>query len=141
MCNVDSGKWMFNIGNDEVWTGEYYDSKQEAIEEGNLELEDSNRIRIQKNKEVIKSFNIGQVEKVYPCGVDVDFILENIAENTVDGMEAGEDYLCDVIDKHRAELEEKLNDVLFAWMKKYKYEPTFFRIVNIKEIGVDEYNG
>jgi len=136
MSNVNSGKWMFNIGNDEVWTGEYYDSKQEAIEEGKSELEDSNRIRIQKDKELIKSFNIGQVEEVYSCGVDVDFILENVAENTVDGMEAGEDYLCDVTNEHNAELEQELNDVLFAWMKKYNYEPNFFKIVNIEKIYV-----
>lgn len=136
MSNVKTGKWMFHIGNDETWTGEPCDSKYEAIEEGKGELEDSNRLRMRVEKEIISSFYVGQIAEVLPRGVDVDFILENVAENTAEGMEAGEDYLLNVTPEHSAELEEKLNDVLFAWMKEHEYEPDFFTIENVEEISI-----
>lgn len=136
MSNVKVGKWMFSIGKSEVWTGEPCDSRQEAIEEGKAELEDLNKMRIEAGKETTNSFEIGQIAEVAPCGVDVDFILENVAENTVQGMEAGEDYLCDVTKEHSEELEQKLNDVLFDWMKEHDYEPDFFTIENIEEITI-----
>lgn len=134
MSNI--GKWMFNIGRDEIWTGDNYSTREEAIELGKAELEYLNKMKIEAGRETSNSFEIGQIEKVYPCGVDVDFILENVAENTTQGMEAGEDYLNNVTKEHSDELEQKLNDVLFAWMKEHGYEPDFFIMENIEEITI-----
>lgn len=134
MSNI--GKWMFNIGESELWIGEEYDTREEAIEKGKSEAKDFNAWRIKEGRAAFISFVIGQISEIHPSGVDVDFILENVAENTVQGMEAGENYLSDVTDEHRDELEQKLNDVLFIWMKEHGYEPDFFIIENIEEVTI-----
>lgn len=113
------GKWMYELCDREIWSGEEFDTKEEAITAGKDDLILLNKARKENGDKTIKSFQVGQIKEVAPCGVDVDFILENVAENTAQGMEVGEDYLCDVTDEHSAELEQKLNDVLFAWMKEH----------------------
>lgn len=123
-------KWMYSLTDSEVWKGDEFDTKEEAITEGRKEA-----IRVQEEEFCNDYFSVGQIEKVFPGGVDVDNILENVAENTIsDICEVGDDYLCDVTREHQDELEEMLNEVLFNWMKKYKYEPTFFAIKNIEQI-------
>ena len=122
------GKWMYSLTDSEIWTGEEFDTKEQAIEEGIKEA-----LENQEEPFCNDYFYVGQIEKVYPCGVDVDSILENVAENTVEGLETGEDYLLYVDVEHQRELEEKLNEVLFTWMKKYDYEPNFYKIKNIEE--------
>jgi hypothetical protein len=139
MSNITVGKWMFNIGGYDIWTGEEFDTNQKAIEEGRLEVIAENKINLERGfaNEAIKSFDVGQIASVSPCGVDVDSILENIAENTGDEVgEVAEDYLMDVANEDAAELEEKLNEVLFTWMKKHNYEPNFFVMENIEEIEI-----
>lgn len=49
------GKWMYNFGNEEIWDGDYFDTKEEAIEEGKAELANDNEIRIKNGKEVIEN--------------------------------------------------------------------------------------
>ena len=130
-------KWMYEISDGSVWTGEKFDTKEECIENGRVALEAYNKDRINTNGTKRDMFRIGQVEKVLPSGVDVDFILENVAENTtIDTLEVGEDYLMDVKREHEEELEEKLNEVLFDWIDKYGYNPDFFKIVNVEEIKI-----
>lgn len=125
MCKV--GKWMYNFNDNEIWTGEEFDTKEEAIEEGRMEIQEEGFDN--------ESFEIGQIAEVSVSGVDVDFILENVAENTTNEVgEVGEDYLYDVTKEDRDELEEKLNEVLFAWIKEHKYEPSFFKIENIEKV-------
>lgn len=139
MSDITIGKWMYNIGGYDIWMGGCFETKQEAIEEGKEEAIAENKINLERgfDIEVIKSFDVGQISSISPSGVDVDSILENVAENTGDEAgEAAEDYLMDVTNEHAAELEEKLNEVLFAWMKKYKYEPNFFVMENTEEIEV-----
>ncbi|MBB6716250.1 hypothetical protein [Clostridium gasigenes] len=123
-------KWMYSLTDSEVWQGEEFNTKEEAITEGRKEA-----IRGQEEEFRNDYFSVGQIEKVFPSGVDVENILENVAENTrADICEVGDDYLYDVTENHSQELEEKLNEVLFEWMKKYEYEPTFYAIKNIEQI-------
>ncbi|MBK5242158.1 hypothetical protein [Clostridium sp.] len=127
-------QWTYNLNGSEIWAGDQFDTREEAIIAGREQV-----VEEQEEAFCNDSFIIGQCEVVSPSGVDVDFILENVAENTTDEVgEVGEDYLNDVISKHSEELEEKLNEVLFAWMKKYKYEPTFFQIKNAEKIELIE---
>ena len=118
-------KWMYSFNEEGVWYGEEFDTKEEVIAEGRKEA------LLEKHSE----FLVGQIEKVFPSGVDVDFIIENVAENTTNDIyEVGDEYLCDVTKEHSDELEEKLNEVLFDWMKKHSYEPSFFSIKNVETI-------
>lgn len=137
MTNIKTdGKWMYDFNNSEMWTGSQFDTKEKAIEEGKADLTNDNRIRERQGLKPIKEFYIGKTTAVNACGVDVDNILEDVAENTVDGLEAGEDYLCDITEEHSKELEQKLNDVLFAWMEEHGYEPDFFTIEDVEKITI-----
>jgi len=139
LSNIETGKWMFNIGHYEVWTGECYETKQEAIEIGKSEAIAENKINIERgfDIEAIKLFEVGQIAQVTASGVNVDSILEDIAENTGDEIgEVAEDYLNDVTKEDSDELEQKLNDVVFAWMKDRGYEPNFWIMENVEEISI-----
>lgn len=130
MCNTNVGKWMYNLSGNEIWNGEEFDTKEEAVKEAKKEIEEEGLDNI--------SFEIGQIAQAFVSGVDVDYILENVAENTTNEVgEVGEDYLEDVTKEDRDELEEKLNEVLFKWIKEHNYEPSFFKIENIEKIEVE----
>lgn len=124
------GKWMFNLDDNEIWQGDEFDTKEEAIKAGIEELEKPENEGYYSN-----NFQVGQITEVPVSGVDVESILDNVAENTTcECGEVGEGYLYDIADEHLNELEQKLNDVLFAWMEKYDYEPDFYIIENTETI-------
>ena len=119
---------MYQFGESEIWMGEEFKSKEEAIKAAEKEF---------KNDKSLRGLNlyVGQQESVSVSGIDVDLLLENIAENTTCEIgEVGEDYLMDVSKEEQEELEEKLNKVLFEWIEKYNYNPNFFKIVNIEQV-------
>lgn len=128
------GKWMYQIGESEIWgNSSEFDTKEEAIREGRKEILYGNK---NMQGDSYSYFYVGMIEKVEPTGVDIEWLLENIAENTTDDIEVGEGYLYDVTKEHQEELEQKLNEVLFSWMNKHNYNPTFFRIVNMEKIMI-----
>lgn len=130
---------MYQIGQSDIWScSEEFDTKDDAIIAGRKEAIAENTINSNYgSKFQHKSFQVSRVEGVIPCGVDIDDILENISENVYDDVgEAAEGYLDDVTKEHRDELEEKLNDVLFDWIKRHNYEPTCFKIVAIETIQI-----
>lgn len=123
-------KWMYNLNGGELWMGDEFNTKEEAIKMAKEEI----------NKEglEIDSFEIGQIVEVQVCGLDVDFILENVAENTTSECgEVGDDYLYEVTKEDKSELEDKLNEVFFKWIKDKGYEPDFFKIDNTEKIELD----
>lgn len=120
---MNKEKWMYQLGNSDIWNGEEFETKEEALKEGMKERGLNERLRT------------GQQESVEISGIDVDLLLENVAENTVCEVgEVGEDFLMDVSKEEQKELEEELNKVFFEWVNKYGYNPSFFKIVNIEEI-------
>lgn len=122
MENINE-KWTFDEDNGcGIWRANgCFDTKEQAIEAA----------KEYAIKEGLSSFRIGQCFEVEAVGVDVDFILDNIADNMQSEVgEAAEDYLQYVDKADKEELEEKLNEVLFEWMKEHKYEPSYFRIAN-----------
>lgn len=124
---MNNDKWMYQLGNSDIWNGEEYETKEEALKEG---------IKAREGNELLR---IGQQESVGASGIDIDLLIENVAENTIDEFsEVGEGYLDDVTTEHREELEEKLNEVFFEWVNKYGYNPNFYRVVNIEEIEEEE---
>lgn len=125
MSNI--GKWMYNINDREMWIGEDFNTREEAIEGAKKEIEET--------PWHINYFTVGQIGKVNVCGIDIDILLEGIAEETTNEFsEVGGDYLCNVTNEDKAELEEKLNDVFFEWIKKNGYEPDFFKVENITKV-------
>ena len=117
--SYDGGEWV---------AVQYFDTKEEAIQSGLDALKEDETLQG-------STLYVGQKESVCTSSIDIDLLLENVAENTTCELsEVGEDYLMDVSKEAQDELEEKLNDVFFEWIKKYNYEPTFYKIVNIEEV-------
>ena len=114
-------KWTYELDiNSDIWSGGICDSREEAIAEATKEALIDN----------IKEFKIGQCEEINH-GIDVDDVLERINNTMYDEAgEVAEDYLDNVKDEHKEELEKELNKVFFAWQEKYKYKPNFYIIVD-----------
>ena len=125
-------QWMYQLGDSDIWVGKSYETKEEAIKEG---------IKARESEDMFENLklSIGQQESVGVSGIDIDLLLENVAENTIEELsEVGEGFLQDVTIEHQEELEQKLNDVFFEWINKHKYNPEFYRVVNIEEVKVEK---
>lgn len=117
------GKWTFST-NDEFFNyGEYFESKEDAINGGKDYFSD----------ELL--FYVGQAEEVgHGVIVDVDSILEHININMCDEVgEVADDYLMNIDREHAAELENELSNVIINWIERHGYSPTFFKVVNIEQ--------
>lgn len=123
------GQWTYNYCNVDVWrNGEYFDTKEQAIEAGKLEYKDT-----------VDRFVVGQIEPaVIGTSIDVDWVFDNIGESAYDEVgEVAEDYLRDVKAEHSKILQERMDEVIHNWMVEFDYFPKFFHIVNVDVIEND----
>lgn len=119
-------EWTYEKSNSDLWTTDiWFFTKEEAIRAG----------KIMAKSEGLITFEVGQKEEVgYPV-IDVDQVIEHLAEQIYNEVgEAAEDYLDDVSKEHEEELEEGLNEVLYNWIQRYGYEPNCYRITSIETI-------
>ncbi|WP_405169431.1 hypothetical protein [Paenibacillus sp. FSL H3-0286] len=123
----NNGQWTYSSSEEYFNHGEYFGTKEEAIEAGKGDFEE-------------RKFYIGQVEKVgLGVCVDLDSIFEHINQNMCDEVgECAEDYLMDVKQEHCNELEEEISEVIIKWIEKYNYQPTFFKVINIESVECSE---
>ena len=122
------GKWMVNTNlNLDMWNGELFDTKEQAIEEGKKQAVE---------KGIIK-FKIGETGSYLKVGIDALRVVEDVrAEMYKEIGEMAENYLEDIPLEHVLELEEKINGIFFEWQKEHKYEPDICMVTNIEEIYV-----
>lgn len=122
-------RWTYEVNlNSDIWNGEIFDTKEEAIAEGRKEA-------IEYKKD---SFKVGIIEESTNFGVDVDQVIENIQEAMYDEVgEVAEDYLDDVSKKDALELEEKLNEVFYRWQEEHNYKPSFYKVISEEIIKVE----
>ena len=122
-------RWTYEVNlNSDLWNGEIFDTKEEAIAEGRKEA-------IEYKKD---SFKVGIIEESTNFGVDVDQVIENIQEAMYDEVgEVAEDYLDDVSKKDALELEEKLNEVFYKWQEEHNYKPSFYKVISEEIIKVE----
>ncbi|WP_141552947.1 hypothetical protein [Bacillus thuringiensis] len=120
--SIEAGKWMINEHADGIWNGGYFDTREEAIEEGR---KDCDFISGEK-------FYVGQVSKEeIAIGINVDSVLADIVINVQEQVgEVADDYLNHIDKEDYQVLEERLLEVVQAWMKERDYEPSYFKIVN-----------
>lgn len=121
-------KWTYEIDIDrDIWRGGVFNTKEEAIEEGNSEAIIEGKM----------SFKIGITEEIFNFGIDVDRVIEDIQNTMYDEAgEIAEDYLDNVTTEHRLELERELNEVFYKWQEKHNYKPTFYRVISEEIIEV-----
>lgn len=147
MKNKNDGKWMCALNEDrEDWSYNCaYDTKEEAvratreaIKRYNLDPDnvclDDELGETPDTKDTIVSFAVGQA--IYSGAFfDVETLIEQSQEMAWDeGGEFAQDYLDDVTDEHKEELE----DLVQNWFVRHDYLPSFFKIYDIDVIQVYE---
>lgn len=128
MNAVSKDKWIYSENEELYWElSDEFDSKEDAIESA-------------KEDEEIEGESIFVGKKVpgRVCGVDIDYILENVLLHSTDGLEdgIGEDFLMNVEKEHIDELEDKFNEIFFEWIKKYNYEPDWFEVIDVESVDL-----
>lgn len=116
-------KWTISKHDEYYNEGEYFDTREEAIEFG-LNYFEGNK------------FYIGQVEAIPMRADDLgDVCIEYISQAHAhyDG-EWAQDYLDDVTMDHSKELNGMIEKVVLEWATKHNYHPTFFNVYKIEEI-------
>lgn len=129
MKHPQEGKWVYDTSNEFFTNGYFFDTKEEAIKEGEIDL----TLNFKYDCPV---FYVGQVLGVdLPISFDIDNILESIASSVCDEIgEVAEDYLNDVTNEHYEELENSIRDVVLKWMDKNNYNPEFYRVTKIEKV-------
>lgn len=74
---------------------------------------------------------VGECYQDYEPTVYACWVLEDLQDRAYEnGGEWAEDWLLGVTDEEEKDLQDSLNNVIRAWIKKYKYEPTWFSVRN-----------
>ena len=122
------GQFCFSLHEEGNYHG-FYDSKEEAIKDGNFEAKECSKDK----------FYIGKVNTVGLPSIDVDAVLDNIGESMMDEYgEAAEDYLCCLPQEDRDDLSERLDEVFHKWLIDNDQVPTFFVVEDVEEVKVQE---
>ena len=135
------GKWIYEKSGEENWSlcEDEYETKEEAIEAARVFFRQWKEEDLDDFEEETGGthFQVGQIEKYSPY-IRVEQIIDDISERAYDdcGEWAGE-YLYDVKSEHQYELEEKLNEVLIAWIEKHSYQPRWFNVCNTEDVTID----
>ncbi|MGM0175716.1 hypothetical protein [Enterococcus sp. DIV0800] len=140
-------KWICSkTVDDETWSaGEFFDFKFQAIQAAKSQINWHNKGKrklefedilgyVPDDNEQIISFAVGQciVPKV---SLDFDWMIETIQDDLCDRCgEIAEDYLADVTDEHKAELQ----GIFSEWLERHDYKPGFYSIRNTERIMMNE---
>ncbi|KLU74213.1 hypothetical protein [Clostridium botulinum] len=112
----------------EIWNSDIEgDTRKEVIKEG---------MRMAKEEGLV-TFRIGRQIPIGIPTLDIDSILEGAYDQVYDEVgEVAEGFLEGVISEQQKELEEKLNEVFYNWIKKHKFEPSCYIVVDDEFIEV-----
>lgn len=116
--------------NREVFQGDFK-TIEEALSEAQSELNLSPGQKFY----VGKNTHLGYGEQYYP---NADDILDMIGESAYEVSELAENWLTQVPDEEKKDLQEMLNKTIRSWMKKHHQEATFWIVEDIKEYIISE---
>lgn len=123
-------EWIAEITDidSEIWNSDIEgDTRKEVIKEG---------MKMAKEEGLV-TFRIGRKIPVGIPSLDVDNILEDTYNQVYDEVgEVAESFLEDITPEQQKELEEKLNEVFYNWIKKHKLEPTCYTVADDEFIEV-----
>lgn len=130
MENKKCEEWIAEMTDtdNEIWSADIEgNSREDVIADG---------MKYAK-EEGLSSFRIGQKIPVGVPTLDIDSILEDAYEQVYNEVgEVAEGFLDDVSKEQEKELEEKLNEAFYNWIKKHKLEPTCYVVINDEVIEV-----
>ena len=130
MNKQETELWIAEITytDSEIWVADIEGNSREDIIADGMEY---------ANDEGLSFFRIGQC---IPAGIptlDIDSVLEGAYEQVYNEVgESAEGFLNDVTKEQQKELEDKLNEVFYQWVKKYRLEPTCYTVINDEVIQV-----
>lgn len=132
---MEKYSWNFNESA-EVWYNDAYETVDECILA-------ARNTAFEEGDEFYETVYIGENELFCPC-VNADFVLEQIIEDAYEFCgEASEAWDAYDYKKHDEleELSNALTMVVDDWLKKYKREPYFWRVKNVKAYPLYERSG
>lgn len=90
-----------------------------------------------ENGGTYKKIYIGIVEEWGSC-IDTNYLIQTIQETAWDeNGEVAEDYLKGIPEHQLEELDNELNEVFSKWKQKYRWEPNFFTVKNVKKYDLE----
>lgn len=93
---------------------------------------------LEKDAEVGDTIFVGEKTKHMPH-ICAENVIEDLSEQAYDECgEHAQDYLTEVKDSERLELENELNDVLQKWMDRFKHHPYFYLVKKVKRFEVTQ---
>lgn len=82
---------------------------------------------------------IGEIVTYDNFGIEADDVIEAVYQKACDVVgEFAEGWLHKIPEEQEKELEEELNKVWNNWIKKYKLEPRFFTVENVKKYDLEK---
>lgn len=118
---LKDGAWMYHIGESEVWTGEYYESKALATEAGLEEYHSD--LEAHRPYDLL----VGQVN-LYETRLRAEHLLDSIRDDAWDDLgEVADNYLS-CSEEQENELDVALNQVFQDWLQKHFANHQMFTI-------------
>ena len=119
---MKNNKWTTSLDG-ELFNGEMFDTKEEAIIDMASNLD---------TKNLKEGFWVGQVKECHTSDfIDCDSMIENAqcqADDVAD--EASEDYLSDITEEKK----EELNELVRKWFDDNGFKPDFYSVINVEKL-------
>ena len=126
---VSKVKWAYSFNGESY--SDVYDTREEAIIDA---LKD-----IEEYKKDIDTVYLG-IAKIFEARVSEAGIIEQLKEDAWDGYgEYSEEYLEDLTDEERSDLQKLLQEAYKKWENKYPwYKPNFYKVIFNEVFAVDD---
>lgn len=123
------GKWMYNVDKTEVWDGDVFDTREEAISEAYKYIDNLIMFKV-------KSFRIGQIVDSSQVNIDVELILKEIKKCVTKELGEKNNNLNRVSLREKVDLETRVNSVINSWLVDNSLIPEVYELENIEEIRI-----
>lgn len=115
--------------NTEIWRHDVFDTVEDCVQ---------NYLENYADENPNESIFVGEVQK-YEISIDGSSVMENLEEQAYDECgEVAENWFPSSIEGKEGwdELDNQLTDVVTEWLKKRDCMPSFYKIVNVREVEV-----
>ena len=125
MRHKHNGQWTHSNNEESFNSGEFFNTKEEAIEGG--------------HEEYGESFFVGQVQSIHSLvSINAEGVLEDMSQNIYDHVgDVSQGYLSlghEVSDEQLQWLEKSMNRVLHEWLVVTGNVPGFYQVTNIASV-------
>ena len=115
-----NGQWTWNTSDEGIWQHNYFESKEEALEDAKINVE-----------EEIEGVYVGQVKEFAPH-VSAYSIIDQLQEDACELCgEASDYYLNKISSEQEQELTDMMTSAFNVWSEKYNHDPSFYSIDNM----------